>query len=215
MDDITPKKIALVVVGSLLTVGLLFGAWYLTSTPQVAEKQTITLKADDHITANKKSKVILVEYSDFQCPACGQYFPVVKQVLDKYKDKIMFVQRHFPLDQHKNAIPAARAAEAANKQGKFFEMGDLLFANQEKWGESDNPQKFFTEYAKKLKLNMDQFKKDNTDAQDAKIEADRNSGVTLGVNSTPTFFLNGAKLSNPASFADFAKLIDAELSPKK
>lgn len=215
MDDITPKKIALVVVGSLLTVGLLFGAWFLTSTPQVAEKQDIPLKTDDHVAANKKSKVILVEYSDFQCPACGQYHPMVKEILKKYDKKILFVLRHFPLDQHKNAVSAARAAEAANKQGKFFEMGDLLFVNQATWGESKDPQKYFTEYAKKLKLNMDQFKKDNTNAQDAKIQADRNSGVSLGVNSTPTFFLNGAKLSNPGSVDDFSKLIDAELSVKK
>lgn len=214
MEDITPKKIALVVAGSVLTVGLLFGAWFLTSTPQKAPQQDIQVNTTDHITANKKAKVILVEYSDFQCPACGQYYPMVKALLSKYQDKIAFVYRHFPLDQHKNAFPAARAAEAAGKQGKFFEMGDLLFVNQKTWGESNDPQKYFTEYAKKLQLNMEQFKKDNTSAQDGKIEADRNSGVGLGVNSTPTFFLNGSKLSNPKSVEEFGKLIETELSTK-
>lgn len=214
MDDITPKKIGLVLLGSLITIGILFGAWYLTSTPKTVVKQNIPVRETDHMAANKKAKVVLVEYSDFQCPACGQYHPLIKQVLAKYNDKIAFMQRHFPLQQHKNAIAAARAAEAAGKQGKFFEMGDILFTNQKDWETLDNPVKKFEEYAKKLKLNMDQFKKDNTDAQDKKIEDDRNSGVALGVNSTPTFFLNGAKLDNPGSLADFSKLIDVELAAK-
>ncbi len=215
MDDITPKKIALVVAGSLLTIGILFGAWYMTSAPKTVVRQDIPVRDTDYVAANKKAKVMLVEYSDFQCPACGQYHSLIKQVLEKYKDQIGFVQRHFPLQQHENAIVAARAAEAAGKQGKFYEMGDLLFTNQKDWEELDEPVKTFEGYANKLKLNMDQFKKDNTDAFDKKIEADRLSGVALGVNSTPTFFLNGVKLSNPGSMDAFSKLIDAELAASK
>lgn len=215
MEDITPKKIGLVLMGTLITIGILFGAWYLTSTPKTIVKQNIPIRESDYISGNKKAKVVLVEYSDFQCPACGQYHPLIKQVTQKYNDKIAFVQRHFPLQQHKNALAAARAAEAAGKQGKFYPMGDLLFTNQQDWEEEKDPQKLFESYAKQLKLNIDQFKKDNTDAQDKKIEDDRNSGVALGVNSTPTFFLNGVKLDNPSSLADFSKLIDAELATAK
>ncbi len=214
MEDITPKKIALVVAGSLLTLGILFGAWYMTSKPQTVVKQDIPVRENDYIAGNKKAKVMLVEYSDYQCPACGQYHPLIKQVLEKYKDQIGLVMRHFPLQQHENAIVAARAAEAAGKQGKFFEMGDLLFTNQKEWEKEKDPQKKFESYASKLKLNMEQFKKDNTDMHDKKIEADRLSGVALGVNSTPTFFLNGVKLSNPGSLDAFSKLIDAELAAK-
>lgn len=214
MEDITPKKIALVVLGSLLVLGILFGAWYMTSAPKTVVKQDIPIRETDHMAGNKKAKVVLVEYSDFQCPACGQYHPLIKQVLEKYKDQIGLVMRHFPLQQHENAIVAARAAEAAGKQGKFFEMGDLLFTNQKEWEQMDDPVKTFEGYASKLKLNMEQFKKDNTDVQDKKIEADRLSGVALGVNSTPTFFLNGVKLNNPGSLDAFSKLIDAELAAK-
>lgn len=215
MDDITPKKIGLVLVASLVTIGILFGAWYMTSAPKTVVKQDIPVRETDYVAANKKAKVMLVEYSDFQCPACGQYHPLIKQVLAKYKDQIGFVQRHFPLQQHENAIVAARAAEAAGKQGKFYEMGDVLFTNQKEWEEMDDPTKIFEKYAGKLKLNMEQFKKDNTDSLDKKIEADRLSGVALGVNSTPTFFLNGVKLSNPGSLDAFSKLIDAELAASK
>ncbi len=215
MEDITPKKVGLVLLGTVITISILFGAWYLTSTPKTVVKQNIPIRDFDYVTGNKDAKVVLVEYSDFQCPACGQYHPLIKQVVEKYNDRIAFVQRHFPLQQHENAVAAARVAEAAGKQGKFYQMGDLLFNNQRNWEKEKDPQKIFESYAKQLKLNMDQFKKDNTDAQDKKIDDDRNSGVALGVNSTPTFFLNGVKLDNPSSLADFSKLIDAELAAAK
>jgi protein-disulfide isomerase len=89
---------------------------------------------DDWVKGNKDSKVIVVEYSDFQCPACAAYFPMVEQVMDEYKDKVAFVYRHFPLTSiHPHAEPMARAAEAAGKQGKFWEMYELIFKNQNAW----------------------------------------------------------------------------------
>lgn len=104
--------------------------------PSVDGNVTIpnTITADDWVKGKKDSKVVLVEYSDFQCPACAAYFPMVEQVMDEYKDKVAFVYRHFPLISiHPYAEPMARASEAAGKQGKFWEMYQLIFKNQTAW----------------------------------------------------------------------------------
>ena len=87
----------------------------------------------DWVRGSTTTEVTLIEYSDFQCPACGAYFPIVEEVNEKYGDHFRFVYRHFPLTQHKNATPAAQAAEAAGVQGKFWDMYKLIFTNQKDW----------------------------------------------------------------------------------
>ena len=154
----------------------------------------------------------MVEYGDFQWPACANYFPLIKQVEEKYADKVSFQFRHFPLIQiHPNAMAASRAAEAAGNQGKFFEMHDMLYENQD-----SNPTSVFENYASQLGLDMSKYQTDvGSQETNAVINADLKAGQAAGVNSTPTFYLDGKKIeSNPQTADEFYKLIDEALAAK-
>ncbi len=168
--------------------------------------------ASDWMRGNPNATVTLVEYSDLQCPACRAAQTAVQEVLKKYGDKIKFVYRHYPLAQiHHNAQIAAQAAEAAGNQGKFWEMHDKLFDNQNSWSSTKNPLDTFVFYAGELGLNVDQFKTDfGSSAVASKITAQALGGDTSGVNATPTFFLNGEKV-NLGSFADLETLVSAAI----
>lgn len=159
--------------------------------------------------------VTLVEFGDFQCPACGSYYSVLKQVKEKYGDRIKFQFRHFPLVQiHQNAMVAHRAAEAAGRQDKFWEMHDLLYERQQAWQDSSNPTTIMEDYASELGLNIDKFKTDFASASvNDTIQADIKAGQALGASSTPTFVLNGNKLEPlPTDVAGFSKLIDEAIA---
>lgn len=189
------------------------------STPVSAEqKKILEIMPDDYIKGNKKAQVTLIEYLDFECEACGYYFPFVKQLSEEFKDDIRFVSRYFPLQGHKNGLPAALAVEAASKQNKYWEMYNIVFENQKAWGERPKADPtIFEKYAKQIGLNMEQFKKDiaSKEVKD-RVERDRLSGEKLGVNATPTFFLNGEKLQNLRSPEDFKNIIrTAVLKVKK
>lgn len=158
--------------------------------------------------------VILTEFADFQCPACKQYSPIVKSVLDLYPDQVVLNYKHFPINSiHPNATPAALAAEAAREQGKFFEMSDLLYERQEAWASLPDPNDIFVGYAEELELDVDKFKADLGDTELArKIESQRTEGINAGVNSTPSFFVNGIRIENPSDISGFQAAIDAALS---
>jgi len=169
--------------------------------------------AEDQVKGNYLSTISLIEYGDFQCPACGYYAPMVQQISEEFGTKINVVSRNFPLNQiHKNAQITAQAAEAAGEQGKFWEMHDKLFETQKDWSESVNMQEVLVTYATELGLNIEQF---NTDLQSAeiktKIKNDYKSGVAAGVTGTPSYFLNGKKLDNPRSIEDFRAAVEAVL----
>lgn len=167
------------------------------------------ISQSDWVKGNKDSKVILVEYSDFQCPACGYYYPLVKQLGEELGDKIVIAYRHFPLPQHQNGKAAAYAAEAAGKQGKFWDMHNMIFDNQSKWSEDKNGKDIFVGYAEALNLNLDQFKSDSeSDIVKEKVDNDYQSGVRSKVDSTPTFFLNGKKIQNPQSYDEFKNIVN-------
>jgi protein-disulfide isomerase len=171
-------------------------------------------KPTSHLVGNTASKVKLVEYGDYQCPYCAAFNPIVNQVIEKYKDKISFQYRNYPLTQiHKNATSSARAAEAADEQGKFWEMHDLIFAHQSDWEQSSNASSIFEGYAKQLGLNVTKFKKDAaSSAVNNRINADKAEfNKTKEAASTPTFFLNGKKIQPEATLEGFSKLIDAAL----
>lgn len=154
----------------------------------------------------KDAKVTLIEYSDFQCPACGAYYSMVKKLSQEFKN-VSFVYRNFPLSQHANAWPAAQAAGAAGKQGKFWEMHNMLFDNQNAWSGSTSPEEIFNAYAKTLGLDMNKFKDDSNSAEiKAKIESDYQSGANQ-IDGTPTFFLNDKKIQNPQNYDDFRNII--------
>lgn len=168
--------------------------------PTIPNEQLIgTISAS---RGNPEAKTVLVEFSDFQCPACLTAKPYVDAIVAKYPDDLRFVYRHFPLDQHEMALPAAYAAEAAKQQGKFWEMYDVLFTNQDKLSEET-----ITSLAQELDLRMEAFNKDRASATIAAIvEKDRTDAISFGVDATPTFFLNGQKLTL-YSFADLEKAV--------
>lgn len=174
-----------------------------------------TAQPTNHTVGAGNKNVTLIEYGDFQCPACKAYVPIVQQIKAEYGDDIKFQFRHYPLVQiHPNAFIASRAAEAAGKQNKFFEMHDLLYENQDIWAGSNDPTETFNGYATQLQLNLDQFKTDmNAQATADVINADVKAAKDIGANSTPTFVLNGTKIEqNPQSYEDFKKLIDNEIA---
>ncbi len=184
------------------------------STPVSDEqKKLLEVVSDDYIKGNKEASVTLVEYLDFECEACGAYYPLVKQLAEEFKADVRFVNRYFPLPGHKNGLPAALAVEAAARQGKYWEMHDKLFAEQKSWGEKPAADpKIFEGYAQQIGLNMDQYKKDITSKEvKDRVERDKNSGTRLGVSGTPTFFLNGDKIPNPKTPEDFKTFINAAI----
>lgn len=174
----------------------------------------IAITSDDHLLGNEDAKVTLIEYGDYQCPACGAYHPIVSRVIENFGDKITFAYRHFPLGQiHQNAELAARAAEAAGEQGEYWGMHDLLLENQSQWSQSNDAAGIFTEYAFSLSLGVEKFQKDiNSDIIKERVENDFQGGLEASVNATPTFFLDGKKLKNPRSYNEFKKLIEQALA---
>lgn len=168
-------------------------------------------QTSNHTVGAANKGVTLVEYGDFQCPACKSYYPIIKSIKEQYGDDIKIQFRHFPLVQiHPNAFIASRAAEAAGKQGKFFEMHDLLYENQDSWSDATSPSTIFEGYAGQLGLNLDQFKSDVASEEIASIiNADVKAGQALGANSTPTFVINDKKVDPlPKSADEFKALID-------
>lgn len=188
-----------------------------THTPAGTGTQTdIAIGTADHTLGNPNASVQLVEYADFQCPGCAAFHPIVKQLMKDYADKVYYAYRYFPLPQHPHAKIMADAAEAASKQGKFFEMHDLIFSNQTSWTTLSSVNQIISGYATKLGLNTTQFQADmSAKATKDRIESDYQGGVAYGVNSTPSFFVNGVKIALPKSLADFKSVIDqAALSAK-
>jgi protein-disulfide isomerase len=157
----------------------------------------------DHVTGKTDSKVLLVEYGDYQCPSCGSAYPNVKTLMDQYGDRIALVFRNFPLTSiHPNARAGAAAAEAAGLQGKYWEMHDLLYENQSTWTTLDSSQRTdaFNTFATQLSLDTKKFTADLSDANvNKKISFDIALGKQNTVAATPTFFLNGEKLDDTTS----------------
>lgn len=185
--------------------------WYVASRPVVSAEEILTVVADDWVKGNTNASVVLIEYLDFECEACGAYYPVTKRLAEEFGDKVKFVNRYFPLPGHKNSMTSALAAEAAGRQGKYWEMHNILFENQKEWGEkqSANP-KIFEDYARQIGLDMDRYSKDiKLPELKERITRDRSAGQKLNIASTPTFFLNGEKINNPRGYQDFKALLQA------
>lgn len=166
-----------------------------------------------HITGEGTSGVVFREFADFQCPACGQYYPIIDAVKEVYGDEVSFQFSHFALlGVFPNSMAAHLAAEAAGNQGQFFEMHDLIFERQESWSSSNNAKEIFDSYAQELGLDMDQYAADYADPETrATINADIALGRDLGVTGTPTFFINDQRIENPSSPDEFFELIDAAI----
>jgi protein-disulfide isomerase len=203
----------------ILAVGILL-VNKATSTDQIVNKEQaaeiLKVKNDDWTKGSPEAPITIVEYLDFECEACRVYYQITKQLSEQYKDKVRFVVRYFPLPNHKNSLTSALAVEAAGRQGKFWEMHDILYENQTVWGEKQiSTPEVFVEYATKIGLDMEKYKNDiKTQEVKDRINRDKNEATSLGIQGTPTFFINGEKIPNPKGYDDFKSLIDG-LMPNK
>jgi protein-disulfide isomerase len=205
---------------AVILVGAIGAMWFAgrdnalpsTDPNDVKNDVSFEITTDDHVKGLPTAKVTLVEFADFQCPACQAYHPLLNEVFAQYPNDLRIVYRHFPLKTiHTTAVAAARASEAANLQGKFWEMHAKLFENQTAWaGKLTNS--FFEKYAEELGLDVLKFKADlDSDLVKDKVENSYKDAVALGLSGTPTFYLNGKKIVNPRSVAEFTTLINTEL----
>lgn len=160
------------------------------------------------------SPVTITEFVDFQCEACYAYYPYVKQVKEKYKDQVRFQVRNFPITSgHKFAMQAAKNAEAAARQGKFWEMHDKIFEGQKTWEQTPDPQSYFDQYAESIGLDMTKFNADriSSDVNDV-VNKDLKDVQALGGTGTPTFAINGKKVENPGpTLEGLSKMIEDAL----
>ena len=203
----TKQLFTIIVIITLALVGVLV----FTKDKDSSNGGNTSVSASEHTVGAGNKKVTLIEYGDFECPACKSYYPLVKAIKETYKDDIKFQFRHFPLVQiHPNAMLGSRAAEAAGNQGKFFEMHDLLYENQDVWAKDGNPTSVLESFATQLRLKMDQFKADMmSETTNNIINADRREGNAIGANSTPTFVINGKQVDKlPQTLDEFKRLID-------
>lgn len=214
----TEKRIIIWVSVVLVLAVTVIGVWKGANIPTSAKPITLSKLIEavlptDWTKGAETPKVSLVEYSDFQCPACGAYYPLVEKVFTGNKNSLAFTYRHFPLPQHKNALAAAYAAEAAGAQGKFWQMHEMIFSHQADWSDSDTAEAIFEGYATELKLDMKNFK-EVRDSQVTKdnVAHDAKTGTDSGVNSTPSFYINGEKIANPRSAEEFDALIKKAIS---
>jgi protein-disulfide isomerase len=173
-----------------------------TATPTLA----IPVNERDHAQGSPAAPVTLVEYGDYECPYCGRAYPVVKTLQRRLGERLRFVFRNFPLNTiHRHASVAAQAAEAAAAQGKFWEMHDLLYENQDNLADAD-----LASYALKVGLEVYRFNADLAGgAYSKRVEDDFRGGVRSGVNGTPTFFINGARYNGKQTVDEMMKAIEA------
>jgi protein-disulfide isomerase len=199
-----------VIVG-LITV-ILFGGsiWY---SSLATEKNNEGVVVTENIKGNPDAAVTLVEYSDFQCPACASFQPVIEELMKQYGENLRFEYKHYPLPIHPFAQQAAVAAEAAGQQGKFYEYHDALFKNQQEWSSSVAPGAFFVKYAEELGLDVEKFRRQQKSAllRDD-VRADLAEARELGLTGTPTFFLNGERMQIE-TFEDFITQIAMVIDP--
>lgn len=201
--------VALVIIAGIITFAIKSGG----NNPVPPINNPIFVQEDDHIKG--EGRVALIEYSDFQCPACAAYQPIVKQLEADFSGDLQVVFRHFPLNSiHAHAEEAARAVEAAGMQDEvlFWSMADKLFETQTLWSNMSNPMQEFEKYAEELGLDVEQFKVDYaSDYARGRVLRDLNSANKLRLNGTPTFFLQGKQVQSPNTYEAFRALIQAAL----
>ncbi len=217
------EDLKLIIGVGVVTVLIVIGGIFLvtrpqnkpTSTPKPVDSSTL-IGTDVRESVKVDTPVTIVEFGDFQCPACGYAFPNIEKILSDYEGKVKLVFRHFPLDQHKNAMIASEVAESAEQEGKFFMMYRILYQNQTEWSESSDPMQFFLKYADEIKMDKDKFKKFIEDKKgETKINKDKNDGIILGINATPTFFINGVKFTGTPDYQSLKAAVDEALKSAK
>jgi len=168
-----------------------------------------------HLRGDLKAPITIEEFGDFQCPPCGTLAGDMQKLEKHYGQRLRVIFRQYPLAMHNHALEAALASEAAGLQDHFWEMHDLLYREQAIWSKLPDAVTLFNGYAGALGLDLERFKKDMQGPEaKARVAADQKRAASLGVNSTPTLFLNGTKVDFPSvNFAGLRKLIDEPTSP--
>jgi protein-disulfide isomerase len=192
------RKESVIVWGITIAVlgAVVFGIYKTSGTNPNQLTLSEPVSASDHVRGDPNAKAILLEYSDYQCPACAQYEILLQKLLTDESVKVKIIYRNFPLSQHANALPSAYAAEASGLQGKFWEMHDMIFAHQADWSNSTTSADIFLGYAKVIGLNIAQYQKDISSPQIAeRVAHDRATGEASNIIGTPTFFLNSKSIT--------------------
>ena len=169
-----------------------------------------------HILGNPDAPVTLEEFGDFQCPPCGTLSGPINQLEQDYRPRLRVIFRHFPLTMHRHAREAALASEAAGRQGRFWQMHDVLYREQAVWSEAADVRPLFDTYAGMLGLKIDRFKKDmESEEVNRRVTADQLRGTALGVTITPTLFVNNRALPNASlSPATLRAAVEAAMNIK-
>ena len=199
------------VIGGLLTISAVGEE---ESPVPTAQGESQLVRADSHVLGEEgEGGVTFVEFLDFECEACRAVYPAIEQLREDYAGQVTFVARYFPMPGHFNAERAARAVEAAAQQGKFEAMYHRMYETQEQWGEQQVPlDDLFRSYAEDLGLDMDAYDTAYADpATAARIKKDQDDGIALGVQGTPTFFVDGERLE-PRTYDDLTNALDAALN---
>jgi protein-disulfide isomerase len=196
------KRFLPFVIIVIVLIAAVGGAWVLRRSSQQSQNSNIPTPdpagevqgaEPPHLRGNANAPVTLEEFGDFQCGACGSYYPELKKIETEYGDKLKVIFRELPLvTMHQHALLAAQAAEAAGLQGKFWEMHDKLYEDQVNWSARNDLVPVFVDYAKQIGLNTDQFMKDlNGEKVAARIFQDGKRAHSFGLKGTPSFFVNG------------------------
>ncbi|MEK7208685.1 MAG: thioredoxin domain-containing protein [Patescibacteria group bacterium] len=200
------------IVGVLIIVSIL-GFIFGRGQPISRVKTPPPVTAADWVKGDPAAKAVLIEYSDFECPACAAYYPLVRQMEEKFGPDLAFVYRHFPLPTHRNAELAALAAEAAGRQRQFWAMHDWLFEHQTDWAGKTKAEEIFAGAAGGLALDENLFVKDLTAKElKDKVAASYRESQAIKLTGTPTFFLNGQELPLPFSAIELEKIIAEKLN---
>lgn len=193
----------LIALGGIFVVVILGFTLFFWLSPEPGTVQTfdqdLMVRPDSAMTGTTTAKVTMVEWGDFECPACASIEPMLKQIIATYgkNPEFNFVFRNFPLPQHKSSRPAAEAAEAAGAQGRYWDMYALLYENQKEWVGSANPRALFDSYAKSMELDLAAFGAAlDTHTYASRIARDSQDASMLRLNHTPTLFLNGVEQKN-------------------
>lgn len=198
----------------VITVALITGAIFFLSQPEkpIVVDASKLVKEDSLKMSSGSGKLTIVEFGDYQCPACALAHPGVKKAVSENSGQVNFVFRHFPLAQHKNAELASQAVEAANLQGKVWEMHDKLYEAQPEWETEANALEIFKKYAGEFGMDVEKFTSDiASDAVKQKVRNDLSDGLALGVNSTPTFYFSSELYKGGVSYENFKAEIEKYL----
>jgi protein-disulfide isomerase len=228
MENNNKSGLPIAIIGVVLLVALVGGWWFYNNSQSTANKPV----TNNNAASNKNwtevfakappgaspawskgapnAAVVVEEFADFQCPTCASMHPKVQELMATYGSRIKVIFRQFPLQGHQWSYDAACAAEAAGMQGKFWDMQNMLFTNQQNWSSSTDARKIFTDYAKTLGLDVQRFSDDMIGlVAKNRVDADLQRGRAVNVASTPSFYINNQPLGN--NLNGLRQYVDAEL----